>query len=89
MSAPGESLIYYTGDLYYDRQEGILNEDAHNALCALADEAYNQAEEGHILLVQRRVCESQWAYIAVRRRMPRRRPKVSITKQAICPTRWT
>lgn len=87
MSTPGEQVVYYVGDLYYDRQEGILAKDAHDALCALADEAYSQSEEGHILLVQRRVCESQWAYIAVKRRMPRRRPKLS-TKM-ISPTRWT
>lgn len=88
MSSPGERITYYTGDLYYDRQPGILTEDAREALSALADAAYDLAESDHILLCQRRVCESQWAYIAVRRRQPRRRPKATIKQKYLSPTRW-
>lgn len=88
MASPGERIIYYTGDLYYDRQPGVLAEDAREALCSLADTALELAESDHILLCQRRVCESNWAYIAVRRRQPRRRPKATVKQKSICPTRW-
>lgn len=58
---PGESVIYHRGHLAYDRQ--------HNRrLSKAATMAMKLADDGLISLVQRRIGECVWDYIAVRRR---------------------
>ena len=69
-SNPGESIVYHNGFLSRDRQR-ILN-DAEGAVIdkirRVAEMAWMFAGIGQVSLVQRRIGELMYDYIAIRRR---------------------
>lgn len=73
----GDVLIYYTGDLQYDRQavydESKTEEKADWAktitLNAVADSIAYEAKRGNLILTQRRLGESNYEYRASRVRL--------------------
>ena len=67
-AAPGESLTYHQGLLGIDRARGPspLRESARIELDRVAARALALAEDGTVLLVQRRVAEDRIAYIAIK-----------------------
>jgi hypothetical protein len=68
---PGARKCYYTGYLFADRRKG--NAAAAEA-CAIGDEAWALHKAGLVTLVQRRLGDAQYEYIAVRVSHRWRRP---------------
>jgi hypothetical protein len=68
-AAPGTPIIYYSGDLMYDRDQASgKNMQERRAIDALADAAWDAGLVDKVCLVQRRLGRSNWEYIAVVRR---------------------
>ena len=68
-AAPGTPIIYYTGDLQYDRaMDSGRPMPERRAINALADAAWDAGLLEKVDLVQRRLGRSKWEYIAVVRR---------------------
>jgi hypothetical protein len=66
---PGQTLLYYEGDLMYDRAYNTkLTKSDKSKLNALAGAVYEAYEVGRVLLTQKRVGPHVWAYQAVIRR---------------------
>lgn len=73
----GDVLVYYTGDLQYDRQ-GVYDEHKPEekeswaktiVLNAVADSIAYEARKGNLILTQRRLAESNYEYRATRVRL--------------------
>jgi hypothetical protein len=73
---PGQRLEYYRGLLAHDRVPStkVLHERDRVTLAAVAKRAMQAAEDGRVLLLQRRHGNSDYSYIAVKasRRAPAR-----------------
>jgi hypothetical protein len=67
---PGQRIEYYQGLLGHDRMPSAqaLPEHDRLALVALAKRALQLAEDGRILLVQRRHGEGEYSYTAIKTR---------------------
>jgi hypothetical protein len=66
-AAPGAALEYHRGLLILDRSPSSeLSEDDRRVVARLADAAFQAAEEGRVLLVQRRNDEFDFSYLAIR-----------------------
>jgi hypothetical protein len=67
-AAPGEAIIYHQGLLGIDRTRGpsSLPESTRSQLDRVAACALALAEDGAVLLVQRRIAEDRIAYIAIK-----------------------
>lgn len=63
----GQKIIYYTGDLMYDRDAETtrLDRTAKNELNRLANAVYDASELGRVYLLQKRLGKRKWAYYAV------------------------
>jgi hypothetical protein len=55
---PGKSVVYYTGFLMFDRK-------ANRDLDKPAREAWEDYFSGHVLLVQRKVSDTKFDYVAI------------------------
>lgn len=70
----GDVCVYYVGDLQYDRQVEVSDDEPAaeakraqvRALNALANAIMRMQQERNIILMQKRVGPSQWEYWAVR-----------------------
>lgn len=69
-SAPGQKIIYYTGDLMYDRDHDTTKLGAidKRELNKLADAVYDAAMVARVHVLQKRLGKSKWEYIAIVRR---------------------
>lgn len=66
---PGQTLLYYEGDLMYDRAYNTkLTKADKSKLNSLAGAVYEAYEVGRVLLTQKRVGPHVWAYQATIRR---------------------
>jgi hypothetical protein len=62
---PGQTLLYYEGDLMYDRAYNTkLTKSDKSKLNALAGAVYEAYEVGRVLLTQKRVGPHVWEYQA-------------------------
>jgi hypothetical protein len=59
---PGEYVVYHTGNLLYDRENGPEFQNV-NAVAVAAYEAYDEAR---VTLVQKRIAPHVCAYIAIK-----------------------
>ncbi|MGJ4953145.1 hypothetical protein [Bradyrhizobium sp. HKCCYLS20291] len=74
----GDVLVYWSGDLQYDRQVVIPETDVLRGnerlrlatLNVLADRVLEDAKHGHLLLTQKRIGTNIFEYRATRRRQP-------------------
>src|SRR5271167_4074725 len=66
----GQKIIYYTGDLMFDRDAETtrLGARAKHDLNRLADAVYDAAQVDRVHLLQRRLGKNKWEYFAVVRR---------------------
>lgn len=71
---PGAVLVYWTGDLAYDRDLGNFDDTSDEgvrqrvkALDALASRIASDASDGYLHLLQKRIALSVYEYRAVRR----------------------
>lgn len=64
---PGECIEYHRGHLLIDRsrKHGPFSEKDRRELSAVADRALGLAEEGRLCLVQQRLGEHDYSYLAV------------------------
>ena len=87
-AAPGEIIPYYVGMLAADRSptSKALTETQRVTLNALAGRMLQLAEAGRVHLVQRRIGRERFAYIAIVRPQPRRRPRLAGTSPALRPS---
>jgi hypothetical protein len=71
---PGQRIEYYRGLLLHDRVPNTtaLQPRERVALVALAKRARQTAEDGRVLLVQRRHGEGDYSYIAIKARQQHR-----------------
>ena len=69
---PGEPIEYHRGHLSIDRTRGatLLPEDLRRGLSRVADRAWRLAEEGRLILAQRRLDAGGFAYLAIMARRP-------------------
>ena len=68
----GERIIYHIGLLYCDRQTGTSWETRYSGtIAATAQAAMRACEEGHVILVQRKLDNGIYQYIAQKRIPPR------------------
>lgn len=68
---PGEKLVYHTGHLAYDcSPEGGWKIEKRKSLRAAADFLMKSSDAGAVILVQRRVANKVFDYIAVRTSCP-------------------
>ena len=66
---PGQTLLYYEGDLMYDREYNTkLTKPDRSKLNVLAAAVYEAYEVGRVLLTQKRAGPHVWAYQATIRR---------------------
>lgn len=72
MARPGERLAYHAGHLALDRVRGwsSLPDGAREELARVANRALALAEEGRVLLTQRRLDDGRIAYLAIRTTKP-------------------
>jgi hypothetical protein len=69
IAKPGQTLLYYEGDLMYDRQYNTkLTKADKSKLNSLAGAVYEAYEVGRVLLTQKRVGPHVWLYQATIRR---------------------
>ena len=70
---PGNRITYHVGHLATDRVQGLgpLSESACRELAAIADRALALAQEGRLLLVQKRHGLGDYSYFAI---TPKRQP---------------
>jgi hypothetical protein len=62
---PGQTLLYYEGDLMYDRQyNSKMKSTTRRDLNSLANAVYDAYEVGRVLLTQKRVGPHVWEYQA-------------------------
>lgn len=69
---PGDRLEYHRGHLGVDRVRGFshLHEKSRRELCAVADRVASLADEGRLVLVQGRVGDSLFSYVALKTKQP-------------------
>jgi hypothetical protein len=68
---PGQQLEYHRGLLVRDRSPASeLAEDGRRALARIADAALEAADDGLVLLVQRRNGELDFSYLAIKAARP-------------------
>jgi hypothetical protein len=68
-ASAGTPIIYYDGDLQFDRDQASgKNMQERRAISALADAAWDAGLVDKVCLVQRRMGKSRWQYLAVVRR---------------------
>lgn len=72
---PGDTLVYWVGDLQYDRVLDHCPSEHQGekgpiiaALNAMADRAWQTAKQGHVRLTQKRLGPNEWEYRATRLR---------------------
>lgn len=67
-AAPGDGITYHEGVLAIDRTPGPspLPEKSRTELDRIAGRARALAENGQLLLVQRRIAEGRTAYVAIK-----------------------
>lgn len=87
---PGERLVYHTGNLIYDRENGPDFQNVH----AVGVAAYEAYDEARITLVQKRIAPHICAYVAVKldydthlRADQKKKAKVIIDKRGKVRTR--
>jgi hypothetical protein len=69
----GQTLIYHTGDLQFDRDETngpVKCAPRAQALSALASRVLADAQDGYLVLTQKRLGSSRYEYRATRVRSP-------------------
>ncbi len=71
----GDRTKYHRGHLVVDRINGFsrLHEKRRRELCVIADRAASLADEGRLVLVQRRLDEGEFSYLATKTKQPTRR----------------
>lgn len=87
-AASGDVLVYWQGDLQYDRQIAVPADDVLNAslrtriqaLNFVADRVLRDSKEGLVHLTQLRIGTNIFEYRATRRRTPGGKPTVSETR---------
>ncbi len=64
---PGDRLEYHLGHLGVDRARGFshLHEKSRRELCVVADRVASLADEGRLVLVQWRVGDGLFSYVAI------------------------
>lgn len=67
-AAPGDSIVYHRGHLALDRVRTFRQEIARVADCARM-----LADQGQVLLVQKRIGPERCAYLAIKATSPRSR----------------
>lgn len=67
-AAHGQQIIYYTGDLAYDREAAHRPVPEREAICRVADAALAASDTEKVHLWQRRIGRAQFEYIATVRR---------------------
>ena len=69
---PGDRLEYHRGLLAVDRRENLslLGNADRLELCAIADRALALADEGRLLLVQKRHGPGDYSYLAIMSKRP-------------------
>ena len=79
---PNEAIAYHVGMLARDRYWPLskLPEDQRVALGAIANRALKLAEAGRVHLVQRRIAEERFVYLAIVRPQPRRALRAMLVK---------
>lgn len=72
---PGDRIKYHVGHLVIDRAGGFsrLGEKRRRELCIIADRAASLADKGRLVLVQRRLDEGEFSYLAIKTKQPARR----------------
>ena len=72
---PGQSIEYHRGHLVVDRANGFsrLDEKPRRELHAIAKRAVFLAEASRLILVQRRLDEGEYSYLAIKTKQPARR----------------
>ena len=64
-SEHGARITYHVGNLYVDRQCGAATETLHSpAINAVAHAAWDAMEKGHVRLIQRKLRDGIYEYIA-------------------------
>lgn len=58
----GDKIIYHVGSLMFDRQIGA----SFQAIHGLAYAVMEACEQGRVLLVQHKICDNRFEYIAVK-----------------------
>ena len=81
-AVPNEAIAYHVGMLARDRYWPLskLPEDQRVALGAIANRALKLAEAGRVHLVQRRIAEERFVYLAIVRPQPRRALRAMLVK---------
>lgn len=81
-AVPNEAITYHVGMLARDRYWPLskLPEDQRVALGAIANRALKLAEAGRVHLVQRRIAEERFVYLAIVRPQPRRVLRAMLVK---------
>lgn len=71
-AAPSEKIEYHRGHLVVDRVNGFsrLDEKSRHELCMIADRAASLADEGRLVLAQRRVGDGLFIYFAIKTKQP-------------------
>ena len=65
IAKPGQIILYYEGDLMYDRAHNTkLTKTDRSNLSRLAEAVYEAYEVGRVLLTQKRVGPHNWEYQA-------------------------
>lgn len=69
---PGQSIEYHRGYLVIDRANGFsrLGEKARRELHAIAGHVVFLADEGRLVLAQRRLDEGEFSYLAIKTKQP-------------------
>jgi hypothetical protein len=86
---PGERIEYHRGHLLIDRsrKHGLLSEKDRRELSAVANRALALAEEGRLCLVQQRLGEHDYRYLAVVTRRGRGRCAPVLGRPVACTGR--
>lgn len=75
----GARIIYYRGLLAFERMPsaGVLDQERRQRLARLASRALQAAEDGRVHLLQRRLGDNDYLYIAIKAR-PKARPHLRL-----------
>jgi hypothetical protein len=86
---PGDRLEYHRGHLLIDRsrKHGLFSEKDRRELSAVANRALALAEEGQLCLVQQRLGEQDYRYLAVVTRRGRARCAPVLGRPVACTGR--
>jgi hypothetical protein len=83
---PGDRIQYHRGHLLIDRSRkyGPFSEKDRRELSAVANRALALAEEGRLCLVQQRLGEHDYRYLAVVTRRGGARPASAAGRRVVC-----